>query len=163
MLLIGNIASGKSTFAKKMDKAGFRCVSSDAIRYMFHPREYVFDEEEGHAILETEKAAVNTLMELGFNVCVDDAGSAIKHRREWLVELAKKHCYKLVAVKMPFVEKGLSVKRRMKNNHGKYDKVRWGQVYEMFQNNYIPPTVKEGFYGVFAHNSSSLRDLFKIN
>jgi len=162
VMLIGNIASGKSTMAKRFDKAGYLCVSSDSIRYMFHPNEYIFGADQEYAVHTTEVSAVRSIMELGFNVCVDDAGSSIKDRREWMIELAKQNGYKVIAVKMPNLAKHVSVRRRLKSNHGKYDKKRWEQVYDMFQKTNCPPTIKEGFYGIYHHNSSSLRSLLEV-
>jgi len=132
VLLIGNIASGKSTIAKKFDKAGYLVVSSDSIRYMLHPNEYKFDIDEEYIVNQTKKSCVQTAMELGFNIIVDDAGNSLKTKREWIVSLAKEKCYKLIAITMPFVSKSTAVKRRLKDNHGKYDKARWEEVYDMF-------------------------------
>lgn len=163
VLLFGNIASGKSTMSKVLNKHGFVCVSSDALRYMLHPYVYKFDQEEDYAISETEKIAVTTLMSLNKNIVVDDAGNMLFYRREWLVELAKKNCYKLIAITMPFFSREVSVKRRMKHPHGKYSKERWSQVYDMFQKNYNPPTKKEGFDAILSSNSDSLFDVLAVD
>lgn len=162
VLLIGNIASGKSTISKKFSKIGFSCVSSDGIRYMLHPDEYVFNPEEEYAVHSIESAAIKSLMDLGFDVLVDDAGNSILNRRKWMMELAELSGYKVVAVIMPTLSKSASAKRRLRNNHGGYDKKRWEEVYEMFQKTNCPPTKKEGFHAIYRHNSSSLDGLLEV-
>lgn len=162
ILLFGNIASGKSTLAKKLNKAGYIIVSTDGIRNMFHPAEYKFDEEETYAIVEAEKMAVSTLLSLNRNVVIDDAGNCLGLRRKWALEEAKKFCYKVIAIEMPFYSRAVSVKRRLKNNHGKYGADRWSMVYDMFQKNYNPPTKKEGFDAIYRSNSAGVRRLLEV-
>ena len=145
IILIGNIASGKSTLAKELDDAGFLVVSSDSIRYMLHPNEYKFKLHEEPIVYAIKIAAIKAIAKQGLSFVVDDAGNVFKRKRKIYVDIARKFGYELIAVHMPHISKKEAVKRRLKNNHGGYDSKKWGEVYDMFKDNLELPTIEEGF------------------
>ncbi|RLF58119.1 MAG: hypothetical protein DRN27_06200, partial [Thermoplasmata archaeon] len=101
IILVGNIASGKSTMVKSLVKKGFRCVSRDGIRYSLGNGEYIFD-----ALCETavRKSAQRLALELVKSdiekIVIDETNMSISSR-SYYITLAKAHDYKCVAIVMP--------------------------------------------------------------
>lgn len=74
VILVGNIASGKSSLGKRFNKeAGYIIVSGDGLRYLFSGGDYVYSDKLQSFILETEFKLVNGLLKEGFDVIIDDS------------------------------------------------------------------------------------------
>ena len=145
-MLVGNIATGKSTVAKTLCKdENTVCVSLDALRYMIKAGDYIFDPIYENAIREIEDSIINEFMWHNFDIVVDDAKLVSPLKRAELLNQAHEKDYDVICVRMPETPKETCVKRRMSEPHGKYNKERWEQVWEMFNSMYVKPTKLEGF------------------
>lgn len=143
-LMIGNIGAGKSSYTKKLIKeTGALVVSPDSLRYMYGGGEYRFDYAYESYIWDLANYAVNSAMVKGKPVILDACLVSKKARKRWLMT-AKTFDYRVCAVVLPKVSKRVSVKRRLKDNHGNGTKALWEQVWESFNNSYEEPSLREG-------------------
>ena len=54
IILVGNIGSGKSTYAKKYQKKGYIVIARDQLRYAIGGGEYIFNTKYEPLIWKTE-------------------------------------------------------------------------------------------------------------
>jgi predicted kinase len=144
IVIVGNIGSGKSTYAKKLAKEGYIVVARDALRYMIGGGDYIFDKELEPIVWQGEWEILFNLMQRGINIVVDEVGVS-SFMRERYLELADIFDYKISAHIMPEITKEEAVNRRMNNPHGQPDKELWIKVWDMFNSVYEEPTEEEGF------------------
>ena len=144
IMLIGNIGSGKSTYAKKLAKEGYIVISRDALRYMIGAGEYVFNHYYERVISQWTKELVEIAMENKVNIVLDEC-CMNKYIRWCYLHIAMEHKYKVKAIVMPYLTKKESVDRRLKSNHGNGNRVLWNSVWSQFNKVYIKPSMKEGF------------------
>ena len=102
LLLKGLPASGKSTYAKELEKQGWARANKDDIRKMFFSNYTHKDEAE---VVRMEDARVVAALLDGKNVVVDDTNFAPKHRRR-LEAIAQKHGaeFKVMFIDTPLEE-----------------------------------------------------------
>jgi len=147
-VLVGNIASGKTTVAKNLCKApNTVSVSKDWFRYMLGAGEYLFDPRFERIITQLEYMTLDELLWHKLDVVVDDAKYCSQMERFKLInEYGVEH--KMIAVVLPLRGEAESVKARMEDEHGHYGEARWREVYQMFNSMYVKPTKEEGFHEV---------------
>lgn len=102
LLLKGLPGSGKTTYAKKLEKQGWARANKDDIRKMFFSNYTHKDEAE---VVRMEDARVVAALLDGKNVVVDDTNFAPKHRRR-LEAMAQKHGaeFKVMFIDTPLEE-----------------------------------------------------------
>lgn len=124
-LLIGNIGSGKSTWAKEFVKNNpkTKIVSADKFREMF-TGEYKYEAGLDDVIDDCMVSAINRLLWNSFDVIVDVCNLFEGRRNTWLSTKFDKK----VAVIFPAKDKEWHVKNRLKNSHT--ENTDWGQIYE---------------------------------
>jgi predicted kinase len=145
-MLVGNIATGKTTTAKLLCKNDDTvCVSMDSLRYMLKAGDYVFDPRYENALRVIEDQIINEFMWHNLNIVVDDAKLVCPLQRAELLNQAHEKDYEVICVRMPETSKETCVNRRVKEPHGNYSKEHWGMVWEMFNKAYVKPTKLEGF------------------
>lgn len=144
IILIGNIGTGKSTFAKTYQKKGYVIIARDQLRYAIGNGRYIFNPRYELAIWRTELYLFREFIDLGVDILVDEVGMN-KLMRKRYIRYAKNNGYKITAIVMPKLSKKVAVERRMKNPHGQPDAKMWAQVWEKFNKMYERPTKKEGF------------------
>ena len=150
-IMVGNIGSGKSTFAKKFAKSHLRYniilnVSRDWFRDMIGFGNYLFDEVTEPVLIQAAKDLVQGLMaaEAPVDILFDETNVKVEYRKPYL-DLADQFGYRKVALVMPKLDKETSVERRMKNNHGNTSREVWEYVYDMFDSQYEQLSFEEGF------------------
>ena len=148
ILLIGNIASGKTTETLKLVKEGYRVISRDAIRYMVGAGNYIFDIDLEPTIKRSTLALLEEFLKDEINIVYDEVNVS-KKLREPTIKLAKKYGYEVYALILPRVSKEESVNRRLKDNHGETSKDVWEIVWENFDKLYEEPTKEEGIKRAF--------------
>lgn len=145
ILLVGNIGSAKSTYAKKLAKEqGCYIVSRDAIRYMINAGEYVFDREKEQIVHDMSMRCLCSLLAEGVDVVLDETNMNKKIRKHY-INIASEYDYDCEAHVMPQISMEESVQRRLNDNHGNYDKKKWEEIWKMFDGRYVEPTEEEGF------------------
>ena len=154
IFLVGNIGSGKSTYVKTLN-GSHMVLSRDNLRYMIGGGEYVFMKDIEHIIWDAQNALFCGLMETGVNIVIDDVNTNLIARRIYLQDVL--HGYKTKAIVLPRIPMEEAVARRMGAPHGSCSKDVWELVWNNFNNQYIDPTVDEGFDEVI-HVKSKMVD-----
>jgi predicted kinase len=134
IILIGNIASGKSTAALEFLKYDFKVVSADGIRRALHGGEYIFDKQVESIIWSCEFRLFTLLLEHGYSVVVD-ATNLTKYRRNRYLDYLKNDYpqYYIMAVVMPKIQLRITL-RRKKALGGLKDELKvWRDVYTKFK------------------------------
>ena len=147
VLLVGNIASGKSTLAKKWVDNGYRVISRDAVRYMVGAGNYTFDPDLEPTIKKGTLALMQEFLKDDIDIMCDEVNVS-KRLRKPTIELAKQYGYTIVAVVMPRLEQAISVNRRLNAPHGKADSSIWEIVWSNFDEMYEEPTIDEGITNI---------------
>ena len=154
VVLVGNIGSGKSTFARGLIEAGYIAVSRDQVRYALGEGQYIFKPEYESAVHSINMCMFRQFMALETNILVDETNVSVVCRENY-VWAAKNRGYKVIAVELPRYDKEESIKRRMASNHGKFDRNVWENVWTRFDSRYVSPTVAEGFDAVIKITGDS--------
>ena len=145
ILLVGNIASGKTTSCKDYSRnLNARVVSKDDIRYSLGAGEYVFDLKCEKGVHASALVLTEELMKSEQNIIIDETNMDKKIRKPYL-KLAKKYGYTPYATVFPRISQKKAVQRRLNNNHGTTDKKTWDGVFKRNKKRYQEPTNKEGF------------------
>lgn len=144
MLLIGNIGSGKTTYAKKYVEKGYINISKDNLRFNIGAGKYIFDRRYEKTIFEVEKKMFQNFCRLGVNIVVDGTNVTRTLRKRY-ISYAKRYNYKIIGIVFPFLPRKTALKRRFKDPRGDKNKMKWGEVWEMFNFCYCIPLKKEGF------------------
>lgn len=143
VILIGNIGSGKSTYAKKYQKKGYIVIARDYLRYAIGGGEYIFNPDYEPIIWKTEMDILRRFMGLGVNIIVDEVGISKSMRKRYIDE-TKRLGYKVIVIEMPHFNMGESITRRMIKNHGNQSADVWKQIWTKFEAQYESPLLTEG-------------------
>jgi len=148
-MILGNIASGKSTECAGYVQHGYALVSGDEKRYEWGGGEYVFDAARESELLDSLYQDTCSLMDVGRNIVVDETWISItRARRHPYIALARERGYKIICVVMPRRSMEAAVAARLKNEHGTFGRERWESVWKMFDEMYEEPVVEEGFSSI---------------
>ena len=143
IILVGNIGSGKSTLSQDYQKNGYVIIARDHLRYAIGGGTYVFNPDYEPIIWETELCMLESFMELGVNIVVDEVGVSKAMRLRYIVR-AKDYNYTVKCHVLPKLLQKTAVDRRMQNPHGQYDREIWKQTWDKFQAIYEEPSLEEG-------------------
>lgn len=143
VLLIGNIGSGKTTYAKKLYEEGYVIVSKDAIRYMLGAGNYLWNLNLESSVHLSEIDTLINFLRTGVNIVVDDC-TVSKRLRRRVIQLAKGSNYTITAMVLPRITREESVNRRMNNPHGQFDRTLWESVFDRFEEAFQEPSEEEG-------------------
>ncbi len=141
-ILVGNIASGKSTYCKKHFN-DFIILSCDALRYMIGADHYIYN-----VCLEPilQKAILDMYVAFqicGKNIIIDETNVSMLNRKLFIKK--KKLGYRIKAIVFPRLDMKKSVMRRLCNNHGNTKQAIWEDVWNRFDSRYEEPMLEEGF------------------
>ena len=146
VVLVGNIASGKSTLCRALADDKYIICSRDALRYMIGAGQYCFDPVTEPIIGEGHDAMLQAMLQTADDESfVVDEVNVQSARRYYLCRMVDSHDYVKVALVLPKVSKNVAVGRRLKEEHGKFGKEVWEGVWERFNKAYTIPTKSEGF------------------
>ena len=143
IILVSNIGGGKSTLAKKYQEKGYVIIARDQLRYAIGGGTYIFNPKYEPIIFETELCMLESFMELGVNIVIDEVGVSRAMRMRYIIP-AKDYGYTVKCHVLPQLLRKTAVDRRMKNPHGQYDRNLWEQVWDRFQSKYEEPSLDEG-------------------
>jgi len=149
IVLVGNIASGKTTYARTLVKKGFISVYRDGLRYSIGSGNYVFNKKIEPIIADLHLHCLKTFLSSGYNIVVDET-NVTKALRARYITAGKKNKYKIECHILPTIPVKEAIKRRMKDNFGGYSVSTWRRIYHMFSDRYEAPVISEGFDRVFC-------------
>lgn len=147
-VLIGPIASGKSTYCKKKAKEGFIIINDDSIVNAMHANNYLLYEESLKPLYKgIENTALHLALSLGKSVIIDRPNYSIGMRRRYIA-IANSLDIPVVAIK--FKDEGAEehVKRRMESDGRGSKQEYWEMVYNIHKKLYEEPSLSEGFSGI---------------
>ncbi len=149
VLLVGNIASGKSTEAKKLAAQGYVVVSSDAITMGLHAGDYsAYRTEHQDMYQEIHLATARAALRRGLSVVVDKLNATKESRQRW-VDLARELDAEISAVILPQEAPEVHAQRRMESDPRGLAYEDWLRVArEVFAARYEQPEIIEGIMEV---------------
>ena len=142
-MMVGNVGSGKSFFAKKIAKIDSNSViiSMDDIVTMLEGDYGRYDPNKGELYREMEETMIKRFLSSGYNVISDRMNTDLK-RRERLLSILPEGTRKVAYDFGSGSEEGL--KRRLQNNRGTPDE-KWNEVFDKIRRDYVKPSRQEGF------------------
>lgn len=158
-LLIGNIASGKSTYCLKRAKEGALIVNDDSIVNALHCDQYDLYSEE---LKPLYKSLENQIVLLG--VClkkdiVIDRGLNLKPKsRRRFVGMGHSLDVPVCAVVFEFNKPEIHASRRIAHDNRGYSYDYWLKVATRLDSGYVEPIFEEGFDEIIYYKWSEKND-----
>ena len=145
-VLIGNIASGKSTYCRKRAKEGAIVMNDDAVVNGVHCDMYTLYSKELKPLYKAvENAIVTSAIMLGRDVIVDRGVNLTPRSRRRFVGLAHSLDVDAIAVVFEFCDPIVHAQRRAKDNLRGHSFDYWLDVATTFHNKFVSPEEHEGF------------------
>lgn len=145
-ILIGNIASGKSTYCLNRTKQGAVILNDDAIVNGIHCDQYdLYDKSLKPLYKAVENQIVISSLMLGRDVVVDRGLNLTPGSRRRFIGLGHSLDSEVVAVVFPFKDPQVHADRRKGHDLRNHTVEYWLKVATVFNNKYVPPSVDEGF------------------
>lgn len=146
-ILIGNIASGKSSWISKNYPNAY-IISKDNIRksyYKFTNIPYIYNDEIepliNNIVQEKFKIAIKLNIQ---NIIIDETNMSIKSRL-FFIQQGIKNKIKIIGIVFPTLTMDEHINRRLKNNHGNTSKEKWEEVFKIKESLFDKPLLSEGF------------------
>lgn len=148
-LLVGTIASGKSTYALRRAREGSIVVNDDSIVTMLHGGDYKLYSKDLKPLYKTvDLVVVTTALAMGLDVIVDRTNMTRASRKKW-TGLASSFDVHIFAIQFPFETPEVHALRRMDHDPRGYTYTQWIEVAERHIRQYEPPSLYEGFDNIF--------------
>lgn len=145
-VLVGMIASGKSTYAKNAAKTGVLCVNDDAIVNMLHADDYtLYDTKLKTLYKSLENQVIGTVLSMGRTVLVDRGLNCSAEGRERWLALAKSFDVPCEAILFSNDGPAVHAKRRTESDSRGHDYSYWFRVANVHHAAFKVPLVEEGF------------------
>ncbi|MCK9458404.1 MAG: ATP-binding protein [Proteobacteria bacterium] len=145
-VLVGTIASGKSTYTNQRAKEGWVVVSDDAIVDAVHGGNYKLYEEALKPLYKSvEDHILHIAVAMGRNVIVDrGVNVTIRSRKRW-VALASCLDVPIWAIEFPLWSPEEHAALRTNSDNRGHDYAYWLWVAERHIKDWQKPTIEEGF------------------
>lgn len=145
IILVGPIASGKSTVARRLAQQGAVTITGDAIVNSLHAGRYTLYREELRPLYKAmQHTACTTALEMGLSVVVDKTSITAESRRQWL-QIAKAYSTPSFAIKFAVESPETHAKRRYESDPRGYSYEKWLEVARSMAQRWQEPTLEEGF------------------
>jgi len=145
-VLVGMIASGKSTYAKNAARRGVLCVNDDAIVNMLHADDYTLYNTKLKPLYKSlENQVIGTVLSMGKTVLVDRGlNVSVAGRQRWLA-LAQSFDVECEAIVFSNDGPKTHAERRTASDARGHDYDYWFRVANIHNDIYVAPTIQEGF------------------
>lgn len=152
-VLVGTIASGKSTYCKKRAEEGAIIVNDDAIVEALHGGNYrLYDKKIKSLYKSVEIHACISAIQLGKDVIIDRGLSLTKNSRKRWIGIAQSFDIPIQATLFKFVLPYEHAKRRYSSDSRGLEFVYWWNVALQHTSVYEEPTLEEGFTQIWMKN-----------
>ena len=157
-VLVGMIASGKSTYCNNAAKSGQIIINDDGIVTLVHGGDYTLYSEDLKVLYKTiENNILGTALAMGRSVVIDrGVNISIKGRQRWL-SLANSLDVPCEAISFHNEGPEVHAERRAKNDGRGHDYDYWLKVAEAHDKVYSFPDFKEGFSAVHLINFDDIQ------
>lgn len=154
-LMCGIPGAGKSTFLKNHTKDNFTIISRDAIRFsIVKPNEEYFSHED--EVTKIFWKQINDTLASGKDVIADQTSITPKSRK-WLLQHIKGYIY----VNVIWIDEDLNTcLKRNEMRRGTRAYVPPNVIHRMY-NQFIEPSLEEGFNYIFRYNSKENKITYK--
>jgi predicted kinase len=158
-VLVGMIASGKSTYARNAARQGVICLNDDAIVNLLHADDYTLYDKGLKLLYKTvENHIIGTALAMRRTVMVDRGlNVSVAGRRRWLA-LAKSFDVRCEALLFKNEGPVVHAQRRADSDARGHDLAYWLEVAEAHHDSYAPPTLEEGFDRVKAVSWEEIKE-----
>jgi predicted kinase len=148
-VLVGMIASGKSTWAKDRAKEGWIIINDDSIVNAVHADDYLLYQQDLKPLYKSiEDHILHTAVAMGKNVVVDRGLSlSATARRRWIA-LANSLDTPVQAVLFDVFSPEVHAQRRFESDSRGHDLDYWLRVAQRHHSVYDEPTLDEGFESI---------------
>ena len=149
-ILVGHIASGKSTYCRNAAKVGQIIINDDSIVNLLHADNYtLYDKNLKILYKSVENTILSTSLCLGKSIIIDcGLNVSIKGRQRWLA-LAKSYDVECSAIVLPRSTPEVHAARRTQSDARGHDYVYWLDVAKHHNSIYNNPSIVEGFNKVY--------------
>ncbi len=148
-VLVGTIASAKSTYSSFAAKNGHIIVSDDSIVNLVHANNYhLYDPCLKLLYKSVENHIASLALALNRVVVVDRGVNLNPHSRKRWISLAHSFDVPCEAVVFEFSIPAVHARRRFKHDNRGHTYDYWYEVALTHHNKYIPPSKEEGFDSV---------------
>lgn len=149
IVLIGMIASGKSTYCKKAAKSGCVIMNDDAIVNLVHAEEYVLYDKKLKILYKSlENQVISLGLALNKSVVVDRGlNISVQGRKRWL---ALANSFDVPCEAVCFLNEGpeIHAKRRVEGDNRGYNYDYWLKVAQKHHESFVKPSLEEGFNAI---------------
>ncbi len=145
-ILIGDIASGKSTWCRTFAREqGVIIVNDDAIVTSLHGGQYdLYSEELKPLYKATELSILQSAITLAWDVAIDRSNYSKSMRRKY-IGIAKSFGATVVAIIFPKEEPVVHAQRRIAHDPRGRDLEYWIKAVEAHRSQWEPASMDEGF------------------
>lgn len=144
-VLVGNIASGKSTWTRERAMQGALVVSDDAIVTAVHGGvNNLWDKKLKPLYMAHELTTLIYAHAIGRPIVIDRTSMDRKSRSRWIY-LAKSLDAQVVCIEFPIEDPQTHATRRYRHDSRGYTWDQWMKVATKMQNVYQKPELSEGF------------------
>jgi predicted kinase len=155
-VLVGMIASGKSTYCKQAAKHGKIILNDDAIVNMLHADDYtLYDKNLKLLYKSIENNVISLGLCAGRTVIIDRGLNVSKQGRKRWLAIAKSFDIECEAIILPKDTPEIHAERRYKSDSRGHSYEYWLRVANRHDSVYDEPTIEEGFDAV--HSTSFIR------
>lgn len=148
-VLIGNIASGKSTYSKQRAKDGWIILNDDGVVNLVHGGcYYTYSKSLKPLYKSIEDHILYTAVAMGKNVCIDRGVDIRKKSRERWICIGRSLDVPVRASVFEAFPPEVHAQRRMESDSRGHDYQYWFSVANSFAAQYEEPTIEEGFVEV---------------
>lgn len=145
-ILIGTIASGKSTYCHQKALKRFIIINDDAIVNALHCNYYDLYEEKLKPLYKSiENQIFTSSISAGKSVVVDRGLNLTPKSRRRFIGLANSLDVEVNAIVFEFCDPEVHAKRRMESDSRGFDYDYWLDVAKFQCDKYLAPTLSEGF------------------
>lgn len=157
-VLVGNIASGKSSYCYNHAPDCY-VISRDAIRKAFVQDFYTYTPRTELQVGIMVEAMLKAALILKLDHVIVDETNMTVHSRAWILKLAKRFNVECTAVL--FKDRGIKdhVSARVASPHGcnaEHTEELWISVYNKFKSRYQEPSKEEGFTSITTINKENI-------
>lgn len=143
LILIGNIASGKTTYCSELVLQNYVVLSCDALRYMIGNKKYIFNNDLEPIIQESIFDMYKAFQYTNYNIVVDGTNMSILSRHGFFYHKFAR--YKIGAIVFKERNMNESVQSCLAINHRNTTKEIWEEVWKRKNSQFEYPTIQEGF------------------
>jgi predicted kinase len=157
-VLVGMIASGKSTYCTNAARRGALIMNDDAIVKMLHGDDYLLYDKYLKIIYKSIENTVVTLGLCSLKTVLIDRGLSVSHkgRQRWIA-LARSYDVPCEAIVFPKDTPDVHAMRRFKSDSRGHPVGYWLNVANEHNKIYSEPTLEEGFDKIHHINFEDIK------